>query len=198
MNRRDQDVTGYRITQIDTVHEGWRKLLKFTVQMPDGRTMVREVLNSQDAAAVLPYDPERRTVILVSQLRVPVMHVEGRSEMVETIAGMLDGGEPAEVARREAMEEAGLRLDGLEPVGRAWSAPGITTERVSLFLARYATADRVAEGGGLAEEHEEIEVLEIGIDALAGMLERQEIDDMKTLILAQALQLRHPELFAKA
>jgi nudix-type nucleoside diphosphatase (YffH/AdpP family) len=198
MNRRDQDVTGYRITQIDTVHEGWRKLLKFTVQMPDGRTMVREVLNSQDAAAVLPYDPERRTVILVSQLRVPVMHVEGRSEMVETIAGMLDGGEPAEVARREAMEEAGLRLDALEPVGRAWSAPGITTERVSLFLARYATADRVAEGGGLEEEHEEIEVLEIGIDALAGMLERQEIDDMKTLILAQALQLRHPELFAKA
>ena len=191
-------MAAYRITQIETLHEGWRKLFKFIVRMPDGRTMEREILNSQDAAAVLPYDPERRKVILVRQFRAPVMHVEERSHIMETVAGMLDGGEPEDVARREAMEEAGLRLGALEPVGRAWSAPGITTERVNMFLAPYTGADRVSEGGGLAEEHEEIEVLEIGIDELAGMLERHAIDDMKTLILAQALQLRHPELFAGA
>jgi nudix-type nucleoside diphosphatase (YffH/AdpP family) len=191
-------VEAYRITQIETLHEGWRKLLKFTVRMPDGRTMEREILNSQDAAAVLPYDPDRRKVILVRQFRAPVMHVEERSHIMETVAGMLDGGEPEDTARREAMEEAGLRLGPLEPVGRAWSAPGITTERVNMFLAPYAGADRVGKGGGLSEEHEEIEVLEIGIDELAGMLERHAIDDMKTLILAQALQLRHPELFAGA
>ena len=188
-------MAAYRITQVETLHEGWRKLLKFTVQMPDGRTMEREILNSQDAAAVLPYDPDRRKVILVRQFRAPVMHVEERSHIMETVAGMLDGGEPEDTARREAMEEAGLRLGALEPVGRAWSAPGITTERLSMFLAPYAGADRVGEGGGLAEEHEEIEVLEIGIDELAGMLERNAIDDMKTLILAQALRLRHPDLF---
>ncbi len=191
-------MAAYRITQIETLHEGWRKLLKLTVQMPDGRTMAREILNSQDATAVLPYDPERRKVILIRQFRAPVMYVEERSDMMETVAGLLDGGEPEETARREAMGEAGLRLGALEPVGRAWSAPGITTERVSLYLAPYSGTDRVAEGGGLAEEHEEIEVLEIGIDELAGMLERHAIDDMKTLILAQALQLKHPELFAKA
>lgn len=191
-------MTGYRIKEIATLYEGWRKLLKFTVQMPDGRTMVREVLNSQDAAAVLPYDPERRKVILVRQFRVPVMHVEGHADLLEAVAGMLDGGGPEECARREAMEEAGLRLDRLEPVGRAWSAPGITTERLHLFLARYSAADRVGEGGGIAEEHEEIEVLEIGVDELAGMLERNAIVDMKTLILVQALRIRHPELFGKA
>jgi len=191
-------VAAYRITQVETLHEGWRKLFKFTVRMPDGRTMAREVLNSQDAAAVLPYDPERRKVILIRQFRAPVMYVEDRSSIVETVAGLLDGGEPDETARREAMEEAGLRLGALEPVGRAWSAPGITTERVNMFLAPYAGADRVGEGGGLADEHEEIEVLEIGTDELAGMLERHAIDDMKTMVLAQALQLRHPELFAKA
>lgn len=191
-------MTGYRIKEIATLYEGWRKLLKFTVQMPDGRTMVREVLNSQDAAAVLPYDPERRKVILVRQFRVPVMHVEGHADLLEAVAGMLDGGGPEECARREAMEEAGLRLDRLEPVGRAWSAPGITTERLHLFLARYSAADRVGEGGGIAEEHEEIEVLEIGVDELAGMLERNAIADMKTLILVQALRIRHPELFGKA
>jgi nudix-type nucleoside diphosphatase (YffH/AdpP family) len=191
-------VAAYRIKEIATLYEGWRKLLKFTVQMPDGRTMVREVLNSQDAAAVLPYDPERRRVILVRQFRAPVMHVEGHADLLEAVAGMLDGGEPEECARREAMEEAGLRLDKLEFVGRAWSAPGITTERLHLYLARYTEADRVGEGGGLAEEHEEIEVLEIGIDELAGMLERQAITDMKTLVLVQALQIRYPELFEKA
>jgi nudix-type nucleoside diphosphatase (YffH/AdpP family) len=190
-------VTAYRIMNIETLHDGWRKLLGFTIRMPDGRTMKREILNSQDAAAVLPYDPQRRKVILIRQFRAPVMHVESRPDIVEAVAGLLDAGEPDETARREAMEEAGLRLGTLEPVGRAWSAPGITTERVSMFLAPYSAADRVEEGGGLADEHEEIEVLEIGIDELAGMLERHAIDDMKTLILAQALQLRHPELFGK-
>src|SRR5690606_32645615 len=106
--------------------------------------------------------------------------------------------EPEECARREAMEEAGLRLRILEPVGTAWSAPGITTERLTLFLAPYAPADRVGEGGGLAEEHEEIEVLELDIARLAEMMEGHAIRDMKTLILVQALRIRHPNLFEPA
>jgi nudix-type nucleoside diphosphatase (YffH/AdpP family) len=190
-------VTGYRIKQIETLHEGWRKLLKLTVEMPDGRTMAREVLNSADAAAVLPYDPEARKVILVRQFRAPVMHVEGQPDVLEAVAGLLDEDAPEACARREAMEEAGLRLRDLEKVAAAWSTPGITTERLHLFLAPYTSADRVGEGGGLAEEHEDIEVLEIGLDELLGMLEQGAITDMKTLVLIQALQLRRPELFGK-
>jgi nudix-type nucleoside diphosphatase (YffH/AdpP family) len=197
-NRREQDVAGYKINQVETVYEGWRKLLKLTVQMPDGRTMVREILNSADAAAVLPYDRQARRVILVRQFRAPVMHVEGRQDFLEAVAGLLDEDEPEACARREAMEEAGLRVQTLEPVGKAWSAPGITTERLHLFLAPYTAADRVEEGGGLAGEHEDIEVLEIGFDELIGMLQQGAIADMKTLILIQALQLRHPDLFGKA
>jgi nudix-type nucleoside diphosphatase (YffH/AdpP family) len=192
------DVTGYRIKQVETLHEGWRKLLKLTVEMPDGRTMAREILNSADAAAVLPYDPERRKVILIRQFRAPVMHVEGHPDFLEAVAGLLDEDDPEACAKREAMEEAGLRLKTLEPVGKAWSAPGITTERLHLFLAPYATADRIGEGGGLADEHEEIEVLEIGMEELTGLLEQGAIADLKTLALVQALQLRHPELFGEA
>ena len=190
-------MAGYQIKQVETLYEGWRKLLKLTVQMPDGRTMAREVLNSADAAAVLPYDPERRMVLLIRQFRAPVMHVEGHADFLEAVAGLLDKDEPEACARREAMEEAGLRVRTLEPVAKAWSAPGITTERLHLFLAPYTTADRVGEGGGLAGEHEEIEVLEIGIDELMNLLEQGAIADMKTLALVQALQLRHPELFGK-
>lgn len=190
-------MAGYRIQQVETLHEGWSRLLKITVEMPDGRTMTREVLNSTAAAAVLPYDSGRRTVILIRQFRAPVMHVEDHPDFLEAVAGLLDGDEPETCARREAMEEAGLRLATLEPVATAWSAPGMTTERLHLFLAPYTAADRVGEGGGLAEEHEEIEVLEIGLDELAGLLDSGAIADMKTLILVQALQLRHPELFGK-
>ena len=191
-------MTGYRIKQAETLYEGWRKLLKLTVEVPDGRTMAREVLNSADAAAVLPYDPEARKVILVRQFRAPVMHVEGQPDILEAVAGLLDEDEPEACAKREAMEEAGLRLRDLEKVVTAWSTPGITTERLHLFLAPYTSTDRVEEGGGLAEEHEDIEVLEIGLDELMGMLEQGAIADMKTLVLIQALQLRRPELFGKA
>jgi len=188
-------VTAYRIKQIDTAYEGWRKLLKLTVQMPDGRTMIREMLNSGDAAAVLPYDLERRKVMLIRQFRAPVMHLEGHPDFLEAVAGLLDEDEPETCARRESMEEAGLRVERLEPLGRFWSAPGFTTERLHLFLAPYTEADRVAEGGGLADEHEEIEVLEVGFDDLARFLAENTIADLKTAVLVQALRLRHPQSF---
>ena len=113
----------------------------------------------------------------------------------EAPAGRMEDGTPAETARREAMEETGLRLEALEPVGAPFSMPGISTERMHLFLARYEAADRIAAGGGLAQENEQVEVLEVPLASLAADAAAGTIADMKTLVLVQALQLRHPDLF---
>lgn len=179
-------------------YAGWMSLTIASIRLADGRIMRREVVEHGRAACVLAYDAERRTAMMVRQLRAPVYLASGETLVLEAIAGMLDGGDAPETARREALEEAGLQLGELEAVADAWPSPGILTERVCLFLAPYRSADRVAAGGGLAEEHEEIEVVEMPLSDLAQLADRGEITDMKTLALVQTLRVRRPHLFGPA
>src|SRR3954468_544085 len=184
----------HEITAVETLHEGWGKLLRLTIRLPDGHSIQREVEDHGAAVSVLPYDPERRTALVVRQFRAPPFHVDGKPALLEAPAGMLDEDDPEACARREAREEVGLRLSRLEPVGRVWPMAGAATEPIPLFLAPYAAADRVGAGGGLAEEHENITVLELPLADLFAMAERGELADLKTLVLVQALRLRRPEL----
>jgi nudix-type nucleoside diphosphatase (YffH/AdpP family) len=180
----------------DVAYAGWLSLSIMSIRMADGRVMRREVVEHGKATAVLAYDPERRMAMLVRQLRAPVYMTAGYEGLLEAIAGMLDDEVDAPTtARREAMEEAGLRLGELEFVANAWPSPGMLTERLSLFLASYGAGDRIGAGGGLAEEHEQIEVVEIPLAELAALIDHGELYDMKTLILAQTLRVRKPELF---
>lgn len=184
-----------KLAGLRTMYEGWARFLIASVEWPDGRTLRREVEDHGSATCVLPYDPQRRTAILVRQFRAPPFVAQQQESFVEAIAGLLESEDPAEGARREAEEEAGLRLGPMESVARAWTMPGISTEQVHLFLAVYSAADRVGPGGGHAGEGEDIEVLEMGLDEIAAAAENGGISDLKTLLLIQALRLRRPELF---
>jgi nudix-type nucleoside diphosphatase (YffH/AdpP family) len=115
--------------------------------------------------------------------------------MLEAPAGLLDEDDPEECARREALEEVGLSLTSLEPVAPVWSMPGISTERMHLYLAPYGPTDRTGEGGGISDEHENITVCEMKLAELAAMADRGEITDLKTFALVQTLRLRRPDLF---
>lgn len=184
-----------RLESVETLYEGWGRLLKVTVSLPDGSKVGREVEDHGHAAGVLAYDPDRRVATLVRQLRAPILLAEGAPDTLEAIAGLLDGDEPEVCARREADEEAGLRISALEPVVVLHTMPGISTECIHLFLATYGDADKVGAGGGLAAEAENITVVEMPLDLLAAMADRGELRDAKTLVLVQALHLRRPELF---
>jgi nudix-type nucleoside diphosphatase (YffH/AdpP family) len=184
-----------QILSTRTLYEGWTTLRLVRVRLASGEVVNREVEDHGDAVAVLPYDPVRRTVMLVRIMRAPALVRAGRAALLECPAGLLDEADPAEAARREANEEVGLALGNVEHVGRVWSSPGISAEQMDLYLAPYSAADRINAGGGIASEHEAIEVVELGLDLVWAMIERGELDDMKTLALVQALRLRHPELF---
>ncbi|KMO29684.1 NUDIX hydrolase [Methylobacterium variabile] len=191
----DEDVP--RIEGTRAVHEGWARYLVAEVRMPDGRRISREVEDHGPAVAVLPFDPERRVALLVRQFRTPPCFVDGTPSVLEVPAGLREEDDPATCARREAYEEVGLRLTDLDPVGRVWSMPGLSTERMDLFLAPYRAADRAGAGGGLAEENESIEVVEVALAELAAAADRGEVADMKTLCLVQSLRLRRPDLFER-
>ncbi|SDA32296.1 nudix-type nucleoside diphosphatase, YffH/AdpP family [Methylobacterium sp. UNC378MF] len=180
------------------VHDGWARYLVAEVMQEDGTRITREMEDHGRAVAVLPYDPERRVATLVSQFRAPVLYSGGPPSHIEVPAGLLDEGDSADEARREAMEETGLRLSQLDFVASTWSMPGISTERMDLFLAAYGEADRTGTGGGLAAEGEAVAVHEIPLPELAAMGRRGAITDMKSLTLLFALQLQRPDLFAES
>lgn len=169
--------------------ENWGTLTKvdFDIDRSDGTTqhLSREIYDRGNAAAILLYDPERGTVILTRQFRLPV-HLEGAGGwVIEACAGLLDGDDPETCARKEALEETGYRVRALVHAFDIWPSPGSVKEKLHLFAGRYDPADRVAAGGGLAHEGEDIEVLELPFAAALGMIRSGEITDAKTMLLLQ-------------
>jgi nudix-type nucleoside diphosphatase (YffH/AdpP family) len=185
------------IRETKTVYRGWNTFSVAEVELSDGTRIERVIEDHGRAIAVLPYDPERRVAILVEQMRVPILKAAGLQTTLEVPAGILDEDDPEAGARREVMEEVGVRLGALEHIARAWSMPGISTEQMDLFLAPYSESDKVALGGGLDAEHENITIVELSLDELAARLAQGALNDMKTMTLLLALQVRHPELFSR-
>lgn len=151
----------------------------------------REVYDNGDSAVLLPYDRARRTVLLTRQFRLPPYLQEHVPALLEACAGKLDG-EAAEVRIvKEAEEEMGLRAAAPERLFSLYMTPAAVAERITFFLCDYTPADRLGDGGGLPEEGEFIEIVELGLDEAAAKIATGEIRDAKTVILIQALLARH-------
>lgn len=183
-----------RLISSRTIYKGWFNVLMLKLKLSSGEEIEREVVEHPSGAAVLPFDPERRVAMLITEARPPVLYV-GEERMLEVIAGMVEDGDPPDTARREAMEEGGLSLRDLQHVGRVWATPATSTEQVDYYLAEYRGQDRVGPGGGLPDEEEHVRVKEVPLQVLWAMAEEGRLRDVKTLTLVQALRIRRPELF---
>ncbi|WP_336696750.1 NUDIX domain-containing protein [Curtobacterium sp. USHLN213] len=189
---RNPDVV---VRDVEVVSDGWHVLRRTTldVRRRDGRwdRQQRETYDRGNGAAVLPHDPERDTVLLTRQFRWPA-YVNGHPDgmLVEAAAGLLDEDDPETAVRREAAEELGIRLGTLTKVFDAFMSPGSVTERVHGYVGAYTPADLVHTGGGLEDEGEDIEVLELPLDEALAMVADGRIADGKTIMLLQWVALQ--------
>ena len=189
---------GVEIVSEKTLSDQWTRLSSYDIDYTDseGEThrLKREIYHRTPAACILLYDPKRETVVLVRQFRLPA-HLSGfPGWMIEVPAGLLDGDHPEEAIRREAIEETGFRVRDVRFLFKVFTSPGAVTEIIHFFVALVDTTDRVAAGGGLADEHEDIEVLEVRLSDAVAMIETGEIYDAKTVMLLQWAALNKASL----
>ena len=182
-----------RVKDVRLLSDNWYtlKTTTFEWRRRDGRwqTQQRETYDRGNAAVILPYNVERRTVVLVKQFRYPV-YVNGYDDLlIEAVAGLLDDESPENRIRAEAEEEAGYRLHDVRKIFESFMSPGSVTEKLHFFVAEYEPDMKVGDGGGLRDEGEDIEVLELAIDEALAMISDGRIMDAKTIMLLQWAKL---------
>ncbi|MEM5387309.1 NUDIX domain-containing protein [Paraburkholderia phymatum] len=178
-----------RIVNVQVLSDDWYVLKKttFDYRRADGswQRQNRETYNRGNGATLLLYDLRRRTVVLTRQFRFPAF-VNGHDGMlIETPAGLLEEASPEERIRAEVEEETGYRVQSVRKIFEAFMSPGSVTERIFFFVAEYDALARVGRGGGVVDEGEDIEVLELPIDDALAMVAQGEIMDGKTIMLLQ-------------
>ncbi|MFF3615542.1 NUDIX domain-containing protein [Streptomyces sp. NPDC002580] len=206
LDRVGRDLTGnprvkIRDVRLLSCHWYVERTTIFDLRLADGTwsTQERETHDRGNGATLLLYDAERETVLLTRQFRYPA-YVNGHPDgmLTETPGGLLDEDDehPEDAVRREVVEETGHTVGAVEHVFDVYMSPGSVTERVSFYAASYGSSTRTHEGGGLDEEGEDIEILELPFSDALAKIRTGEIADAKTIMLLQWAALEGP--FKKA
>ncbi|MEO8569060.1 MAG: NUDIX domain-containing protein, partial [Ginsengibacter sp.] len=155
-------------------------------------TQKREVYDRGNGAVILLYNRKQKTVILTKQFRLATfLNGNTTGMLIEACAGLLDDESPEEGIKRETEEETGYKINKITKVFESYMSPGSVTEILYFFIAEYGSDMKVNNGGGVAHEQENIEVLEIKFIDAVRMIETGKIMDAKTIMLLQYLQLRN-------
>lgn len=183
-----------KINSVKNLSNDWYTLDKvnfdFRTKNGEWQNQNRESYNRGDGAAILVYNPIKKTVILTKQFRMPT-YLNGNSNgmLIEVCAGLLDENDPLTCIINEVEEEIGYEIKNPIKIFELYSSPGAVTEIIHYFIAEVNDTMKINEGGGLASETEEIEVLELSFEKAFAMISTGEIQDAKTIILLQYAQL---------
>lgn len=189
-------VNNVRILTTDLLSDNWYILNRITYEFTkkDGSQHVnkREVYDRGNGATILLYNRTDKTVILTRQFRLPTF-VNGNEDgmLIEACAGLLDKDNAEDCIRRETEEETGYLVKDVRKIFEAYMSPGSVTEILYFFVAEYTKSMKITEGGGIEEEQENIEVLEIGFEKAIQMMNTGEIRDAKTIMLLQYAKLNN-------
>ncbi|AZA83921.1 GDP-mannose pyrophosphatase NudK [Chryseobacterium lactis] len=184
-----------KILNTEVLSDNWYTLNKvtYTVSKKDGstETQSREAYDRGNGAVILLYNTNSNTVILTRQFRLPT-YINGNKTgmMIEACAGLLDNDNPEECIKRETEEETGYKISKVEKIFEAYMSPGSVTEILYFFIAEYSNDMKITDGGGLEEEGENIEVLELPFEKALTMVDTGEINDAKTIMLLQHLKIK--------
>ncbi len=188
-------ISNVKIIDTKVLSDNWYILRKITYQYSksDGSVLqqTREVYDRGNGATILLYNLAQRTVVLTSQFRLPT-YTNGNADgmLIEACAGLLDQDNPEDCIRRETEEETGYKISEVKKVFEAYMSPGSVSEILYFFIAEYQPSDKVSEGGGVAHEEENIEVLEVRFEEALRMVETGAIRDAKTIMLLQHVKLQ--------
>ena len=189
-------ITDVHILQTEILSNNWYTLKKITYEylQKDGtrKVQTREAYDRGNGATILLYNTAAKTVILTRQFRLPTF-INGNANgmMIEACAGLLDKDNPEDCIRRETEEETGYRISNVRKVFEAYMSPGSVTEILHFFTAAYSAAMKVSEGGGIEQEQENIEVLELPFSKALQLMDEGAIKDAKTIILLQYAKLNN-------
>jgi len=176
--------------QIEIISEGFKTLqnVRYTYVNDKGEKEQKknEIYQGADGVAVLLINQQKQTVILIRQLRIAtVLNGNTTGMLIEACAGLLDENDPEIGIKREIEEETGYKVPEVKKIFEMYTSPGAITERIHYFIASYDESMKVSSGGGLDEEKEDIEVIEMPFKEAYRKLMLGEIKDAKTAILLQ-------------
>lgn len=176
--------------------DNWYRLDRVTYdfQLTNGRweSHTREAYDRGNGAAILLYNRSKRTVILTRQFRLPT-YLNGNQTgfLIEACAGLLDKDNPEDCIRKETEEETGYRINSVHKIFEAYMSPGSVTEILYFFIAEYSDEMKISSGGGLLDEQESIEVMELPFKTAFEMIRTGDIRDGKTIMLLQYLKIQN-------
>lgn len=165
------------------------KKVKYEIEKQDGTKdqVDREVYLSSNGVVVLLYNQETEKVILTKQFRIPTyLNKNATGMLIEACAGLVEENEePKAAIIREIEEETGYRVQDVKKIFEMYMTPGSVSEKLYFFVAEYTPQQQVNQGGGLDEENEDIQVIELSFDQAFDMIHSGEIQDAKTALLLQ-------------